>query len=184
MQLATTKTTGAAASIPTIVRALCVNRNNQFLAQVSSRVAIGCLTILVPEAPVPAGTSESEALARVLQQEVGLTVNPTVACKFLSSRVYEFTGRKKLRLHYYQVTIDAGVPYNMDPERILSLSWMTLAEVQRYLELDDANWKIQFGTLDVLEMAVNPNKPLPTAGVVSTQAATGLQDRAKILPYG
>jgi hypothetical protein len=144
------------------VRAVITNNAGQFLAVVNNRVTLGCLTIMLPGGEIGPGESELTALARYVRDEVGMTVELSAAnCRFLNSRTYEFgasDSKECVRINSFSVDSDCGVPRNMQPESVLSVSWMTLADVKRYLELDGSNWRIQLGALDAIETALDPAK--------------------------
>ena len=145
------------------VRAVITNGAGQFLALVNNRVTFGSMTIMLPGGEVQQGESELTAMARYIRDEVGMTVELSASnCRFLNSRTYEFKGNEgskdAVRINFFAVDADCGVPRNMQPDSVISVSWMSLADVRRYLELDGGNWKIQLGALDAIEAALDPAK--------------------------
>ena len=143
------------------VRAIITCKSGQFLAQVNNRVVLGSLTIMVPGCQVAPGESELTALARALRDEVGITLQLDACnCRFLANRTYEFgEGHQKeaASINFYEIEADGSVPRNMS-DSVLSVSWLSLGDVRRYLDLDGGNWKIALGVLDAVEAALDPAK--------------------------
>lgn len=145
------------------VRGVIINpASRQFLAMVNNRVTPGSMTVMLPGGAVEQGEGELSALARQIRDELGITVQlGPDNCRFLLSRTYEFPeaqGTTSCRLNFYAVVSDGAVPRNMTPDSILSVSWMTLSDLHRYLALDSGGWKIQLGALDAVEAALDPAK--------------------------
>jgi 8-oxo-dGTP pyrophosphatase MutT (NUDIX family) len=145
------------------VRGVIINpASRQFLAMVNNRVTPGSMTVMLPGGAVEQGEGELSALARQIRDELGITVQlGPDNCRFLLSRTYEFPeaqGTTSCRLNFYAVVSDDAVPRNMTPDSILSVSWMSLSDLHRYLALDNGGWKIQLGALDAVEAALDPAK--------------------------
>ena len=145
------------------VRGVIINpASRQFLAMVNSRVTPGSMTVMLPGGAVEQGEGELSALARQIRDELGITVQlGPDNCRFLLSRTYEFPeaqGTTSCRLNFYAVVSDGAVPRNMTPDSVLSVSWMSLSDLHRYLALDSGGWKIQLGALDAVEAALDPAK--------------------------
>jgi 8-oxo-dGTP pyrophosphatase MutT (NUDIX family) len=145
------------------VRGVIINpASRQFLAMVNNRVTPGSMTVMLPGGAVEQGEGELSALARQIRDELGITVQlGPDNCRFLLSRTYEFPeaqGTTSCRLNFYAVVSDGAVPRNMTPDSILSVSWMSLSDLHRYLALDNGGWKIQLGALDAVEAALDPAK--------------------------
>ena len=145
------------------VRGVIINpASRQFLAMVNNRVTPGSMTVMLPGGAVEQGEGELSALARQIRDELGITVQlGPDNCRFLLSRTYEFPeaqGTTSCRLNFYAVVSDGAVPRNMTPDSILSVSWMSLSDLHRYLALDSGGWKIQLGALDAVEAALDPAK--------------------------
>ena len=145
------------------VRGVIINpASRQFLAMVNSRATPGSMTVMLPGGAVEQGEGELSALARQIRDELGITVQlGPDNCRFLLSRTYEFPeaqGTTSCRLNFYAVVSDGAVPRNMTPDSILSVSWMSLSDLHRYLALDSGGWKIQLGALDAVEAALDPAK--------------------------
>ena len=145
------------------VRGVIINpASRQFLAMVNNRVTPGSMTVMLPGGAVEQGEGELSALARQIRDELGITVQlGPDNCRFLLSRTYEFPeaqGTTSCRLNFYAVVSDGAVPRNMTPDSILSVSWMSLSDLHRYLALDSGGWKIQLGALDAVEAVLDPAK--------------------------
>ena len=152
------------------VRGVIINpASRQFLAMVNSRVTPGSMTVMLPGGAVEQGEGELSALARQIRDELGITVQlGPDNCRFLLSRTYEFLeaqGTTSCRLNFYVVVSDGAVPRNMTPDSVLSVSWMSLSDLHRYLALDSGGWKIQLGALDAVEAALNPAKAKVVDGI-------------------
>lgn len=152
------------------VRGVIINpASRQFLAMVNSRVTPGSMTVMLPGGVVEQGEGELSALARQIRDELGITVQlGPDNCRFLLSRTYEFPeaqGTTSCRLNFYAVVSDGAVPRNMTPDSVLSVSWMSLSDLHRYLALDSGGWKIQLGALDAVEAALDPAKAKVVDGI-------------------
>ncbi len=152
------------------VRGVIINpASRQFLAMVNSRVTPGSMTVMLPGGAVEQGEGELSALARQIRDELGITVQlGPDNCRFLLSRTYEFPeaqGTTSCRLNFYAVVSDGAVPRNMTPDSVLSVSWMSLSDLHRYLALDSGGWKIQLGALDAVEAALDPAKAKVVDGI-------------------
>lgn len=134
------------------VRAVITCRD-QFLAQVNNRAVPGCLTIMLPGDSVDGGESQLSVLARVLAEQLGITLTLGGGnCRLLGSRTYEFSMAEVVRMNFFQVDIDGAVPRNQTPDSVLAVAWMTPAEVRRLIA--DEGWKVQLGALDALDLAL------------------------------
>ena len=146
------------------VRGLVIDpTSKRILCMVNNRVSIGALTIMFPGGGVERNCSELSTLATQLNNDVGITAELSQTnTRFILSRTYEFkndSGQNELaRVNYYAITIDGVVPRNMLPESVISLSWLSLADIRRNLELDEPSWKIQLGGLDAIEAVLNPER--------------------------
>lgn len=145
------------------VRGVIINpASRQFLAMVNNRVTPGSLTVMLPGGGVEQGEGELSALSREIREELGITMQlGPDNCRFLLSRTFEFPdaqGTTSCRLNFYAVISDGAVPRNMEPDSILSVTWMSLSDLHRYLALDTGGWKIQLGALDAVEAALDPAK--------------------------
>ena len=152
------------------VRGVIINpESRQFLAMVNNRVTPGSMTVMLPGGAVEQGEGELSALARQIRDELGITVQlGPDNCRFLLSRTYEFPeaqGTTSCRLNFYAVVSDGAVPRNMTPDSVLSVSWMSLSDLHRYLALDSGGWKIQLGALDAVEAALDPAKAKVVDGI-------------------
>lgn len=179
------------------VRAVITNGAGQFLAQVNNRVTLGTMTIMLVGGEVAEGESELTALARHIRDELGMTVQlDASSARFLMNRVYEFPGcqpgeKTAARINFYEVVSDGAVPRNM-LDSVLSIGWMTPADVRRYIEADQGGWKIMLGALDAIDLALDPSKAkkVDDAREISRQdggkAPDGGSDASKPsrLPYG
>lgn len=144
------------------VRGVLYNSTNKkFLAQVNNRLSLGSLTIMLPGGLVN-GKSSVEALRVFLQNQIGITMPlDQTNCRFIQSRTYEMTGdngKYIARVDYFAIDAAGAVPYNMMPDNVLSLSWLSVTDVERYLNLDSTNWKIQVGIMDAIQATLDPDK--------------------------
>ncbi len=151
------------------VRAIIVNGAGQFVAQVNNRVSLGNMTVMLPGGDIRQGEGELTALARHVRDEVGITMQLDPSnCRFLASRTYEFDGdgcgKQVARVNFYAIDSDGAVPRNMDPESVVSLSWMSLADLKRYVDLGSGNWKVMLGAMEAIEMALDPSKAKAVEG--------------------
>lgn len=160
---ATTATPLRTASVH--VRGIIVNPvSNQFLALVNNRVAAGSMTVMLPGGVVSPGDDELTVLTKALRDELGLTVQLQPSnCRFVLSRTYSFEphpdgSENTARLDFFTIDDGALVPRNMQPDSVLSVTWMSLLDLHRYIELDHDGWKIQLGALDAIESALEPAK--------------------------
>jgi hypothetical protein len=147
----------------TFVRGILTDRTrNKFLALINNRIDPGSLTIMLPGGQIIEGTN-LDTLAQHLLNDLGIRIilDPS-NCKFIANRVYEFketNGEKNIsRVNFFSVDIDDAVPKNFKPESILSISWLTLTDLHRYLELNNITWKLQLGALDAIELVLDPLK--------------------------
>lgn len=150
------------------VRAVITNGAGQFLAQVNHRVTLGANTIMLPGGEVEADEGELTALARHIRDELGITMQLDASnTRFLLNRTYEFPVQggesTTARINFYQVISDGAVPRNM-VDSVLSVGWMTTADVRRYIEADQGGWKIMLGALDAIDFALDPSKAKITDG--------------------
>jgi ADP-ribose pyrophosphatase YjhB (NUDIX family) len=150
------------------VRAVITNGAGQFLAQVNHRVTLGANTIMLPGGEVEADEGELTALARHIRDELGITMQLDASnTRFLLNRTYEFPVQggesTTARINFYQVISDGAVPRNM-VDSVLSVGWMTPADVRRYIEADQGGWKIMLGALDAIDFALDPSKAKITDG--------------------
>ena len=150
------------------VRAVITNAAGQFLAQVNHRVTLGANTIMLVGGEVGEGEGELTALARHIRDELGMSVQLDGSnTRFLLNRTYEFPAAggqtSTARINFYQVVSDGSVPRNM-LDSVLSVGWMTPADVRRYIEADQGGWKIMLGALDAIDFALDPSKAKITDG--------------------
>lgn len=176
------------------VRAVITNGAGQFLAQVNHRVTLGANTVMLPGGDVAAGESELTALARHIRDELGITVQLDGSnTRFLLNRTYEFpttAGQtSSARINFYQVISDGAVPRNM-VDSVLSVGWMSPADVRRYIEADQGGWKVMLGALDAIDFALDPGKAKVTDGARELARQDGGKapdsepSKPSRLPYG
>jgi hypothetical protein len=139
------------------------SHHSKVLSQINNRVCVGTQTIMMPGAEVQEGERELTALARGLRDEIGVTISLNQTnCRFILSRTYEFEPNEDgtpyiSRINFYVIDGSDIVPRNMLTDSVISLTWLTLTEIQRFLSLA-SNWKIQLGALDAIEAAMDPAK--------------------------
>jgi hypothetical protein len=198
------------------VRGVVVDvRRRAFLGIVNNRVAPGRQTIMLPGGLVGDAESPFAALERHMRDELGVT--PTLDStntRFLLSRSYEFdsearagadprdamtvgyidpaSGRPLSRgeIFFYAIDIDGLVARNMRPEEVVSVSWMTLGDVERWMETDQ-NWRTQLGAVDAVRAALDPARARFVEGGRETSRREGGPDplaggrtAPAALPYG
>ena len=157
-----------AANVARRVRAVITNAAGQFLVQVNHRVTLGANTVMIPGGEIGPDEGELTALARHIRDELGITMQLDGSnTRFLLNRTYEFPcdggGSSVARINFYQVVSDGSVPRNM-VDSVLSVGWMTPADVRRYIEADQGGWKIMLGALDAIDAALDPSKAKITDG--------------------
>lgn len=171
------------------VRAIVTNSNRtQFLTQVNNRVSLGDLTIMLPGGEVrPEDENMAAAVARVLRDELG--VSPTSldehSFRYVGSKTYQLkndSGIQDVKIIFLNVDIGDAVPINLKPESVLSVTWMTLDDVNRYIQSND-NWKIQVGALDVLNAFLGRTDDHKELGVQVGSDAIVDTTTAKTLPF-
>ena len=144
------------------VRAVVIDpsRRNMFLAQANNRAAPGSIVLMLPGGQSNDGEGELTALARYLAEDVGISVELCPEnTRFIMSRTYQSPDDGvPTRVNFYCIEVANAVPRNMRADTVLSVSWLSLDDVHRYLELDGAGWKIQLGALDAVETILDPER--------------------------
>ena len=152
-------------------RVVLVSGNSKkFLAQVNNRVALGTMTIMLPGGIIKTGDQTVNAIKAYIHDQVGITMDVHPGnCRFIQNRAYELQNdhaseKQIARVDFFTIDIGTAVPYNMMPDSVLSLSWLSLLDVERYTDLDGAGWKIQLGALDAIQAVLDPDKARITDG--------------------
>ena len=132
-----------------------------FLALVNNRVYPNMMTIMLPGGEPQPGEHPIKALGRYLHEQVGITAQlGTENTRFLLSRTYSYgTPQDQLdelvEVLFFRVVLDGPVPRNMEPDSVLSLTWMTLTEAERLVADGNNGWAIQAGAMDALEAVLD-----------------------------
>ena len=172
-------------SVRAVIHTPC---NRAFLCQVNNRVNFGSMTAVLPGGIVE-GKSVINALREYMRDQVGISkeLNPS-NCRFIQSRVFETTNdsghKSKARIDFYAINSEGSVPYNLCPDSVVSLSWLSLEDIERYVATDSASWKVQAGAMDAIIAVLDPEKSRTKDGVreVSRQDG-GTPSGSKTISY-
>ncbi len=160
------------------------------LVIVDNRVVPGHPTIMLPSGAVEDGERPADALQRCLAEKVGIPVavsgeNTT----FLMSRAFEFGGRDGtapvvVEVGFFEVSAPGAVPRVMDPASTVSVEYMRLSDVERYLKDAGTDWRIQLGDLDALRAVLDPRRSGEVGGGAARELGrTDAPARPAKLPF-
>jgi ADP-ribose pyrophosphatase YjhB (NUDIX family) len=176
------------------VRAIVVGAGGRsFLAQVNNRVYPGQLTIMLPGGEPAAGEAPLKALERFLQEQVGITAElKPENTRFILSRTYSYGTPQDhmddvVDVLFFRIVLDGPpVPFNNDLESVISLSWMSLGDAQRFVADGKNGWQIQAGAMDALEAVLSPEQTRegPDGGQEVARYQAPRDPRNARLPYG
>jgi len=151
------------------------------------------MVIMLPGGEPAEGEAPVVALQRFLHEQVGITadLSPTNT-RFLLSRTFSYGTPQSqfddvVEVLFFRIVLDGPpVPMNMQPDSVVSLSWMSLSDVRRYVGDGNNGWGIQAGAMDALEAALDPDHARvgPDGGQEVARYQAPRDPRAARLPYG
>jgi ADP-ribose pyrophosphatase YjhB (NUDIX family) len=166
------------ANVTRHVRAILRGDRHHFLVLLDNRTDPSHLTVTVPGREVLPSETPVESVARALRDQAGVTLPSEDCARFLLSRTYESRGDGEVsEVGYFVVDIDHAVPMNVCPEKILTVGWMTPAQVaERVGPVSSDSWKVQLG---LTEAAFGGGDPREVARVDAPR-----DPRVAAVPFG
>jgi 8-oxo-dGTP pyrophosphatase MutT (NUDIX family) len=175
------------------VRGIIPGRGNSALVIINNRVTPGHPTIMLPGGGMKDGETPLQALSRELVEELGISIPLNDGnSRFILSRTYEFDDPQGgpgqiVELGFFRLDLPGVVPCNMEPDAAVSVSWMTLNEINRLVGDGARDWRIQLGALDALQAVFDPLRAGTVEGGGGREIAredAPKDPRVKRLPFG